>query len=102
MMQLFQFMNNNKNGFLCKKVQCNDGYFVSIQASSGHYCSPRQELPAYEFYNSYELGYPSQPDPMINDYAECADDGFTETVYPYVPKEVVIALIEKHGGVKAS
>ncbi|QAV22362.1 hypothetical protein [Proteus hauseri] len=88
-MTLFEFMNSSRtDGFLCKRVHCNDGYYVSIQASYGHYCSPRQDLP-------------SEDDQLINAYAEC-DDCFTETVYPYVPKEVVIALIEKHGGVKVS
>ncbi|MDF7207042.1 hypothetical protein AB7147_18585 [Proteus mirabilis] len=101
-MMLFEFMNNSRtDGFLCKRVHCNDGYYVSIQASYGHYCSPRQDLPSYDLYDSYELGFPSEPDQLINAYAEC-DDCFTETVYPYVPKEVVIALIEKHGGVKVS
>lgn len=49
-------------------------------------------------YEEVELGYPSNEDELINDYAE--DDDYTGTVYGYVPIEVVEKLIEKHGGIK--
>ena len=35
---------------------------------------------------------------LINKYAECED--YTQTVYGYVPIEIVEELIEKHGGFK--
>lgn len=76
------------------KVVCADGFSVSIQASRDHYCDPRSDLgPWVEF----ELGYPSEPDELINEYAEDPSRP-TDTVYGYVPVSVVEALIAKHGG----
>lgn len=79
-------------------IYCKDGFFVSVQASEFHYCSPRETLPDGN-YNAVELGYPSETDELILDYAEnptCP----TETVYGWVPTETVDKLLEKHGGIK--
>ena len=78
------------------RLVCNDGFSISVQASKFHYCSPR--LDGAQDYEKVELGYPSNEDELINDYAE--DDNYTRTVYRYVPIEVVEKLIEKHGGIK--
>ena len=78
------------------RLYCNDGYSISVQASAFHYCSPR--LNGLQDYKSVELGYPSAEDELINEYAEGMD--YTDTVYGYVPIEVVEKLIEKHGGIK--
>ena len=78
------------------RLLCNDGFSISVQASKFHYCSPR--LDGAQDYEKVELGYPSHEDELINDYAE--DDDYTNTVYGYVPIEVVEKLIEKHGGIK--
>ena len=79
------------------RLYCNDGYSISVQASAFHYCSPR--LNGLQDYKSVELGYPSSEDELINEYAENALN-YTDTVYGYVPIEVVEKLIEKHGGIK--
>ena len=78
------------------RLYCNDGYSVSVQASEFHYCSPR--LNGLQDYESVELGFPSMEDELINEYADGGDD-YTDTVYGYVPIEVVEKLIEKHGGI---
>lgn len=76
-------------------VKCEDGFEVSIQASYGHYCTPRvNDAPRYE---SVELGYPSMVDDLILEYAETPSEP-THTVYGQVPVEIVDQLIEKHGG----
>ena len=79
------------------RLYCNDGYSVSVQASEFHYCSPR--LNGLQDYERVELGFPSMEDELINEYADDGDD-YTDTVYGYVPIEVVEKLIEKHGGIK--
>ena len=79
------------------RLYCNDGYSISVQASSFHYCRPR--LDGIQNYQSVELGFPSMEDELINEYAE--DEPYTETVYGYVPIEIVEELINKHGGIKA-
>ena len=76
-------------------VELSDGYRISIQASSNHYCSPRED--GLTEYSEVELGFPNIEDELINDYAE--DDDYTQTVYGYVPVDVVDALIKKHGGI---
>ena len=78
------------------RLLCNDGFSISVQASKFHYCRPM--LDGAQDYEEVELGYPSNEDELINDYAE--DDNYTRTVYGYVPIEVVEKLIEKHGGIK--
>ena len=78
------------------KLCCNDGFSISVQASEFHYCCPR--LNGVQDYESVELGFPSVEDELINEYAEdCMN--YTETVYGYVPIEIVEKLIEKHGGI---
>ena len=79
------------------RLYCNDGYSISVQASSFHYCKPR--LNGIQDYESVELGFPSMEDELINEYAEDYSD-YTGTVYGYVPIEVVERLIEKHRGIK--
>lgn len=77
-------------------IRCADGFTVSVQASCHHYCSPREDN--LGFYTSYELGYPSESDPLILPYAEDADNP-TRTVYGWVPSYIVVALLTLHGGI---
>lgn len=85
---------NYYGGYRCRpRVHCEDGFSVSVQASQYHHCRPR--IDNAEKYNAVELGYPNADDDLITDYAE--DD--TDTVYGYVPVEIVDKLIEKHGGI---
>ena len=81
------------------RVFCNDGYNISIQAGSGIYCTPRANRED-GMYFTVELGFPSEEDELINEYAECTD--YTETIYAYVPVEVVEKLLRKHGGIKTN
>ena len=77
-------------------VVCADGFSISVQASSRHYCQPR-ETGAYG-YHLVECGYPSQAPEFILQYAEDSEQP-TETVYGYVPVDLVNKLIDSHGGV---
>lgn len=51
---------------------CQNGFMVSIQASSIHYCSPRNNTA--EEYETVELGYPTKVEGLIIQYAECIED----------------------------
>ena len=77
-------------------MECADGFTISVQASEIHYCSPR--INGADQYENVELGFPNMEEPLIADYAVDPDD-LTQTVYGYVPIEVVNKLIEKHGGI---
>lgn len=43
-----------------RQLVCRDGYKLSVQASAGRYCSPREDHA--ERYVSVEVGYPHRPD----------------------------------------
>ena len=81
-----------------KRIECLDGFTMSVQASRTHYCLPKQD--DAESYEEVEVGYPSQEDELLLPYAELYEDfGPTDTIYPYVPVDVIDRVIEKHGGV---
>ncbi|MDQ5980511.1 MAG: hypothetical protein QG602_3488 [Verrucomicrobiota bacterium] len=83
---------------LAKRIECEDGFSLSVQASHGAYCSPRTNLGPWD---QVEVGFPSDvPDEIMN-YAEQPEKP-TETVYGYVPIELVETLIAAHGGMKAN
>jgi len=78
------------------KITCKDGTTLSVQASGGHYCSPRVDEAAY---THVEVGYPSAlPTPEMLQFAECPDNPLA-TVYGYVPIEIVNSYIDSHGGI---
>lgn len=100
-----------------ERVVCKDGFVISIQASEYHYCEPRisqgyldnklyfvegwsQQGYIEKFipYKSVELGFPSVAEEDILDYAEDPNEP-TDTVYGYVPVEIVDKMLEKHGGI---
>lgn len=78
------------------KVICQDGFMVSIQASSMYCCSPRNDTA--DEYETVELGYPTKVESLIIQYAKCIEDP-TGTVYLNVPVEVVDELLKQHGGI---
>lgn len=80
-----------------KRLMLADGTSLSIQASDGHYSEPRKTT-SYSRYESFEIGFPSCEIPEINRFAEDESD-LTQTVYPYVPKQIIIDLIDARGGV---
>jgi hypothetical protein len=87
--------NGYKSSFpLAKRIVCADGFSLSVQATHGAYCSPRENLgPWYEV----EVGFPSADPELIGQFAEDSGNP-TQTVYPYVDIELVEQLIELHGG----
>ena len=77
------------------RIVCNDGFYMSVQGGYGYYCSPRTES---KYYKSMEIGFPSEEEPLIFEYAENKDD-YTQTVYGWVPVEIIQEVIDKHGGI---
>jgi hypothetical protein len=79
---------------LAPRIVCRDGFSLSVQATHGAYCQPRENLgPWYEV----EVGFPSAEPENIMEYAEQPEIP-TDTVYAYVPIELVEDLIAIHGG----
>jgi hypothetical protein len=79
-----------------KRVECPDGYSVSIQASVNKYAVPGH---TYGTWLSVELGFPSSHDPLLEPYKETLgnNEPQEDSVFPYVPVSVVEALLLKHG-----
>jgi hypothetical protein len=76
---------------------CKDGFCVSIQASEFSYCQPR--ITADVDYRQFELGFPNMAVPELAEWKDGSDVDDTQTVYGYVPVAVIVALVEKHGGI---
>jgi hypothetical protein len=76
-------------------VICVDGFKMSVQASYTSYCQPR--IDEAERYSEVEIGYPTAKEELLMNWCEDPADP-TGTVYGYVPVQVVVNVIAKHGG----
>ena len=83
-------------GGLVPRIVCKDGFSMSVQAGKYYYCTPREEHP--QAWDEVECGFPSEKESSLMEYAECPDTP-TDTVYGYVPVQVVEEIIERHGGI---
>lgn len=87
---------NKAEWWLQKGMKCKDGFTMSVQASSGHYCRPQKDEGPW---SAVEVGFPSEFEELLMPYKERArHDPPTKAVYAWVPVEVVENVIEKHGG----
>ena len=77
------------------RIECADGFSLSVQASTTHYCVPRDLTGPY---TAFEVGFPSVEVPDFMEYAEDPNDP-TGTVYGQVPADLVLEVINAHGGV---
>ena len=96
-----EYMKNNRatDWFGVKRLHCKDGFSMSVQAHYGAYCAPRVDHTDTDYYFEVEVGFPSEREELLMEYVEDYDNP-TDTVYGYVPVEVVQEVIEKHGGIK--
>lgn len=121
--RIIEYGNRGHNGNGENNVTCSDGFKVSVIAGGVTYCAPRPVLcmchygnpdmtipmpdcTAHDYpgpYAEVEVGFPSvQPEPWAEwrEHAEDPDKP-TETVYCYVPVQMVRDLIAAHGGEKS-
>jgi len=79
-----------------RQVVCADGFTMSVQAHAGAYCIPKMtDAPVYR---EVEVGFPSRREEFLMPYAEEPDKP-TQTVYGWVPVQVVTNVLAKHGGI---
>ena len=79
------------------RITCQSGFSISVQAHSGAY-SRREGGKLL----TVECGFPSTTPKTkeLREFAElCGTESYTETVYPYVPVEIVQAELEAQGGI---
>ena len=84
-------------------IVCVDGFEMSVQVGYHLYYEPKKVAKRY---SNVEVGYPSDHEPLIEEYAETfyKEDGedvtdYTDCVYPYVPVKIVNKVLKKHGGI---
>ena len=84
-------------------IVCADGFSMSVQVGYSLYSTPKKVAKRY---SAVEIGYPSEPEELIKEWAEwisfSEEDGepdYTDTVYPYVPVKIVNQVLKKHGGI---
>lgn len=77
------------------RIVCNDGFSMSVQGSSSHYCYPRTLAKDYW---EMEIDFPSEVEPLLLNWADESELP-TDTVYGYVPVTVIDQVIEAHGGI---
>jgi len=82
-----EFIRKNRINGYCPRVECKDGFTMSIQASRGHYCSPRSGEGKY---TTVEIGFPSQFTSLCK----------AHQVVGFVPIEEVEELLDEHGGIR--
>ena len=85
----------NRGKKIIPHIICADGFHMSVQVGQYNYCEPR--IDSADSYRSMEVGYPSHTEPLLIKYAEDMDRP-TETVYDYVPVDVIDVVIAEHGG----
>lgn len=94
--------NNNitNNNITRPRIIMKDGVSISLQASAFHYCSPKiSELNDYE---EFEIGYPSIIIEQLKDYVEFPiedEEEYLNSIYPFVPKDIIIDILYEHGGI---
>ena len=80
-------------------IVCQDGFTMSVQVGYSLYSTPKKVAKRY---SAVEVGFPSDHEPLIEEYAENffeEEPNYTDTVYPYVPVGVVDKVLKKHGGI---
>ena len=80
------------------RIQCADGFNLSVQAREMCYCTPRSSVGPW---TEVEVGFPSDREELLMGYAESPSDP-TGTVYGWVPVETIADVIAKHGGTNAA
>ena len=96
-------MNHMLTSSRLPQIVCSDGFKMSVQVGFSLYSTPKKVAKRY---SAVEIGFPSEYEPLIEEYAETfyKDDGedvtdYTDTVYPYVPVKIVDKVLKKHGGI---
>ena len=97
------FMNQMLTSTRLPQIICSDGFKMSVQVGFSLYSTPKKVAKRY---SAVEIGFPSEHEPLIEEFAETfyKEDGedvtdYTDTVYPYVPVKIVDKVLKKHGGI---
>ena len=89
------------------RIFCQSGFSMSVQASDFHMCYPKLDwddlTPPHTTmgYEEFECGKLSQHEPLLMPYIiEVSGIPPSESVYGWVPREVIDEVIDFHGGIQ--
>ena len=80
-----------------QRIVCEDGFSMSVQASSSNYSDPRSC--DADKYTAVEVGFPNRREELLMPYIENPDGDPTDSVYGWVPSETIVLVCAKHGGI---
>lgn len=92
---LSRFISRESFGDVAPRIVCESGFSLSVQAGESPYSEPR--VIGADYYSEVEVGFPSSGVADLMPYAE-EPERPTRTVYGWVPIQVVVDLINRHGG----
>ena len=79
-----------------RRLVCGDGFSMSVQADDVKYCDPCVNGESH--YSTVEIGYPSERVEALRPFSS-NPDADNETIFGYVPWEIVEQIIADHGGI---
>ena len=79
-------------------IVCQGGFTMSVQVGYSLYSEPKKVAKRY---SKVEIGYPSEREPLLEEYVESfyTEPDYTDSIYPYVPVKIVDKVLKKHGGI---
>ena len=80
-----------------ERIVCEDGFSMSVQASSGNYSDPRAD--DADKYTAVEVGFPNKREELLMPFIENPEGSPTDSVYGWVPSETIVLVCAKHGGI---
>jgi hypothetical protein len=92
---MLSYRGKGGGGTIFPEIFCADGFHFSAQGHYGAYSHPRDDFA--DHYSAVEIGFPSEKEDLFMPFVMDAERP-TDTVYSYVPIEVVCKVIECHGG----
>ncbi len=81
--------------FIRPCVICKDGFYMSVQGSHGHACTPRQIADEYSHMEVANIPF---AEPLLIPYSD-RNPNFDCITYGYVPVQVIQEVIFNHGGI---
>jgi hypothetical protein len=100
-MQEYIHRGKGKPSTIFPRMICADGFEMSVQGHWGAYSRPRDDFA--EGYSAVEVGFPSAREELLMSYIDGGEDSDPlQSVYGYVPVEIVEQIIKAHGGLAVS
>lgn len=78
------------------EIVCADGFRMSVQGHEMTYSIPKEICGEFE---AMEIGFPSEQEDLIMEFIDSDTQPPTQSVYGYIPIDLIEKVVEKHGGI---